>query len=342
MSTLDYAANFDEFLKARPASKPFCFWYGSHEPHRGYKKGHGLESGKMVEDATAPPFLPDKAEVRADILDYYAEIERFDRDLGRMIHSLERAGELDNTLIVVTSDNGMPFPRAKAQLYDYGTRVPLAVRWPAKVPGGRVVEDFISLTDLAPTLLEAARLKPLPEMTGRSFLDVLTSSRSGRVDATRDRAFFGKERHHPQSFEDGLGYASRAVRTRDFLYIRNYRPERPASGDPGEYRDTDTSPTKTFMIRSRRKKDIAPLFRLAFGKRPAEELYDLLKDPGQMTNVVGRPEYADALTQLRETLTLHLTETNDPRALGKGEILDAYCVVGTRRPKRKKRTKKKR
>ncbi|MHC4620585.1 MAG: sulfatase-like hydrolase/transferase, partial [Planctomycetota bacterium] len=120
-----------------------------------------------------PESLPDVPEIRSDILDYYLEIEWYDQHLGRMIKLLKDMGELDNTLVVVTSDNGMPFPRAKANLYDLGVRMPLAVRWGGRVRGGRVVDDFISLTDLAPTFLEAAGLQVPAQMTGRSLVDIL-------------------------------------------------------------------------------------------------------------------------------------------------------------------------
>ena len=116
-----------------------------------------------IDDVRVPDFLPDVAEVRSDILDYFFEIERFDRELGAILERLERAGELDNTLVIVTSDNGMPFPRAKANLYDYGARMPLAVRWPERVRGGRVVDDFIGFADYAPTILEAAGVERSPK-----------------------------------------------------------------------------------------------------------------------------------------------------------------------------------
>jgi len=140
MNKNDYAANFADFLAARPKGQPFYFWYGATEPHREYEKGCGLKAGKKLEDAEPPPFLPDTPEVRSDILDYCVEIDWFDMHLGRMLKLLEEAGELDNTIVVVTADNGMPFPRAKANLYEYGTHVPLAVRWAAMAPGGRTID----------------------------------------------------------------------------------------------------------------------------------------------------------------------------------------------------------
>ncbi|MDB4705989.1 sulfatase-like hydrolase/transferase [Verrucomicrobia bacterium] len=126
----DYAKNFETFLKDQQTStKPFFFWFGAHEPHRVYKEGAGVKSGKRLNDVEVPTFLPDHPVVRNDLLDYAVEIEWFDSHLGRMIRLLETLGQLDNTLIIVTADNGMPFPRAKANLYEFGIHAPMAVRW---------------------------------------------------------------------------------------------------------------------------------------------------------------------------------------------------------------------
>ena len=174
--------DFRSFHEGAPANTPFCFWFGSTDPHRGYEEGSGRASGLDPADVSVPPFLPDDPIVRSDILDYYLEIERFDRELGEILALLEECGELDNTIVIVTSDNGMPFPRAKADLYDYGARVPLAVRWPERIPPGRVSTDFVSLVDIAPTIIEAVGLESRPDMTGRSLLDLLTSDEQGRID----------------------------------------------------------------------------------------------------------------------------------------------------------------
>jgi uncharacterized sulfatase len=321
--------SFDEFLKTVPADRPFCFWYGSNDPHRPYEKGSGLASGKRIEDVQVPPFLPDDPEVRSDILDYYFEIERFDRQVGQMVALLEAAGRLDDTIVVITSDNGMPFPRSKANLYEYGTRLPLAVRWPREVKSGRAIHDFVSFTDYAPTLLEAAGLNPPPEMTGRSFLDLLTGTKSGRVDPKRSRVFTGRERH-AWCREGGLGYPCRALRTRRYLYIRNFRPERWPAGDPEGYGDIDGSPSKSFMMAHRDDPKVAPLFALAFAKRPAEELYDLEKDPSEFVNVADRPGYADTRRKLAAELQEYLTATNDPRARGEGDFWDETEYYGQR------------
>ena len=130
----DYAGNFEAFLDARAGDEPFYFWYGSHEPHRVFKDGIGIEQGKKLFEAEVPAYLPDAPAIRSDLLDYAVEIEHFDQHLGKMLALLEANGELDNTLVIVTSDNGMAFPRAKANAYEYGIHVPLAMQWVAGFP----------------------------------------------------------------------------------------------------------------------------------------------------------------------------------------------------------------
>ena len=198
----DYAANFEDFLDSVPESGPFAFWYGGHEPHRIYENGVGLKVGKELSDAQVPPFLPDNDQIRSDILDYYVEIEWFDTQLKRMLDLLGERDLLHNTLVLVTSDNGMPFPRAKANGYEYGIHVPLAVAWPARVPGDRVVDDLVGFVDLAPTLLEVAGIETPTAMVGRSLLDILLSSADGLVDATRDRVFAARERHSSSRYDN--------------------------------------------------------------------------------------------------------------------------------------------
>jgi uncharacterized sulfatase len=279
--------------------------------------------------------LPDHPVVRSDILDYYVEIERFDRDVAQALELLEQAGRLEDTLVVVTSDHGMPFPRAKASLYDYGSRVPLAIRWPRVVDGGRTVDDFVSLSDLAPTFLEAAGLAPHEQMTARSLLPLLSATGSGHIDASRDAAFFAMERHDGCR-RGGKGYPCRAIRTQDYLYIRNFEPTRWPSGSPDArdcaraipYGEIDPSPTKTFMMEGRDDAGVDRLAELALGTRPANELYDLKADPGQLRNIAAHPSAAGQTSLLRERLMRRLAATGDPRALGKPAPWDFYPYYG--------------
>jgi arylsulfatase A-like enzyme len=233
----------------------------------------------------------------------------------------------------------MPFPRAKSHLYDTGTRVPLAIRWPERIPGNREVEDFVSLTDLAPTFLAAAGLPAPQEMTGSNLMPLLESEVSGQVEAARDRVFFGKERHVPsQEAPDGGGYPMRGIRTADFLYIRNFAPDRWPAGTPhyekaffypGWFADTDNGPTKQYMFENRLKDPLhSILFSLAFDKRPGEELYDLRLDPDELHNVASDPAYAAVRLQLWNQLLDELQQTGDPRVLGQGDFFDYQPYTG--------------
>ncbi len=307
---------FAEFFEGAAEGQPWCFWFGSRDPHRGYAKGSGIKAGMDPNKVRVPAFLPDTAEVRSDLCDYYLEIQRFDTQIGEMLKLIESAGQIDNTLVIVTSDNGMPFPRAKANLYDSGARMPLAIQWPKQMKGNRKIDDFINLTDLAPTFLEAAGL-PVPEvMTGRSLLTIMRAEKSGRVDPERDSVVTGRERH-AWCRTGGLGYPGRMIRTQDYLYIRNYEPDRWPAGEveivtnEGPYGDIDNSPSKRLMLE---QKDTFPkLYALSFGKRPKEELYDCRKDPDQMTNLATDPEYASVLKEMSTTLTARLKASGDPR-----------------------------
>jgi N-sulfoglucosamine sulfohydrolase len=326
----DKHESFRDFLNETPREKPFCFWLGSSDPHRPYKPGSGRESGMDPEKLVLPPMLPDHPIVRDDILDYYWEVQRFDQTVGQALTSLKETGQADNTIVVVTSDHGMPFPRAKATLYDYGSRVPLAIRWPASLPSGKTIDSFASLADLAPTFLEAAGLTPPPEMTAQSLLPEF-----GRSGAAREEVYIAMERHDGCR-KGGKGYPCRAIRTRDHLYIRNFEPSRWPSGSPNAsdcareipYGEIAPGPTKTYMMENRDALTVSHCFELGFGMRPGEELYDLKRDPGQLNNVASQPVAADATRQLRGRLMQHLIATADPRALGQPALWDFYPYYG--------------
>jgi arylsulfatase A-like enzyme len=149
-----------------------------------------------------PDFLPDVHDVREDVADYLGECLAVDAGLGVILARLEAIGELDNTLVVVSGDHGIPgFPRAKCNLYDIGCEVALAARWAGRIPAGRAVDDAVNLMDLAPTFLEAAAVDIPDSMTGRSLLPVLESAESGLVDEQRTFVVLGRERHEKM----GLG-----------------------------------------------------------------------------------------------------------------------------------------
>ena len=317
--------SFDEFLDNRKPGEPFCYWHGGQDPHRPYELGVGIRSGMDPSKIKVPACLPDSDIVRGDVADYLWEVQRFDREVGQIVARLEAMGELDNTIIVVSGDNGMPFPRCKATLYDQGTRVPLAIRWGSTVQGGRQVSDFVSLCDLAPTFLEAAGLNVSSQMTGKSLVPILKSKKSGQIDPNRMFALTGMERHV-------YLYPSRAIRTKDFLYIRNFGPdkwptgeiqghnprydflEQPWPTEKGAFSfNIDPSPSKQFLRLRRDEKDAAPFAKLAFLRHPEDELYDLVEDPHQLNNVAEEAQYADVRRELRQTLLSELVQSHDPR-----------------------------
>ncbi len=330
ISNNNYAENFRAFLADREPGQPFCFWYGAAEPHRVYQRGIGVkQGGKDPATVTVPAYLPDTPSVRGDLLDYAFEIEWFDQHLGQMLEILEAAGELDNTLIVVTGDNGMPFPRAKATLYDDGIRVPMAIRWGNAALRGRVSDDLVSHVDLAPTFLEAAGAGVPSAMQGQSLLTLLRSPKTGIIEPERRHVVAGRERH-TSARPMNVGYPSRALRTHDYLYIRNFKPDLFPLGDNGD--DVDGGPSKDAVMRGRTDEAFRSYYDLSFAKRPAEELYHIIKDQGCIRNLAGKPEYAGIRDALRATLEAELRAIGDPRVLGGGDIFDSYPRFGNIRP----------
>lgn len=323
LNRTDYAANFEQFLKERDKKKPFFFWLGTTEPHQTYDIGAWKKAGKKLEDARLPGCLPDDPVTRGEILDYGLEIEHFDQHLGLAMALLEKAGELDNTLIIVTSDHGNPLPRSKCNLYDSGTRVPLAIRLPGRIPGGRKIDDFVSLVDLAPTILDVAKGKMAQQVSGRSLWPLLSSSKSGRLEAARDSIVTGFERHIICR-RNGAGYPMRAIRTHQWAYIRNYEPLRWPAGDPdfnsshqGFYGDCDRGESKRFILTHATEPKVRPYFLRAFGRRPSEELYDMRKDPHQLHNLARDAQYLKVKQELARKMKAFLKSTGDPRQNGK-------------------------
>ncbi len=318
---------FEQFLnRTQAGTRPFFFWLATSDPHRGYEKGSGAQSGIDLSQVHLFPHFPDAREIRSDVADYYFEVQRWDSMVAGAIKTLEEHDLLENTIIIMTGDHGMPFPRCKSNIYDSGVRVPFAVRWGKKIKAGREITDFVSMVDVAPTLLEVAGAGVPDAMTGRSFASMLTSEKSGRLDPSgRPDVVFGKERHVPsQEKPDFAGYPCRGLRTPEFLYIRNYHPERWPAGTPNFdktnypqqwFADCDAGPAKTYIYINRDKdEEHRRSYELCFAKRPAVELYDLKTDPGQLHNVADDPEYADQIVQLRNRLEQRLKETEDPRA----------------------------
>ncbi len=318
---------FRQFLASRPKDAPFFFWFGSTHPHRPYPADSGLAAGKKISDVDhVPPVWPDNDVVRRDLLDYAVAVEAFDKEVGEQLKILEESGEATNTLVIVTSDNGMPFPRSKGHNYDIANHLPLVACWPAGIAKpGRKVSEFISFIDFTPTFLELLRVNGersgMSPLTGQSFTDLLR----GKPTRERGHVITGRERNdlnaRPGS-EFGLGYPIRAIREGSLFYIHNFTPDRWPCGNPElGLKDTDQGPAKKFIEGLGEQNHF---WQLAFGKRPVEELYDLASDPDCLNNLAAKSEHQSELARLSKKLTAKLKKQNDPRVLGHGEVFDNY------------------
>jgi len=339
ISNNDYAGNFADFLAAAPVDQPWCFWYGATEPHRGYEYEVGVKKmgKKTAEIEHVPAFWPDNETIRNDMLDYAVEVEHFDNHLGRILTQLEANGQLANTLVVVTSDHGMPFPRCKGQAYDYSNHVPLAVMWPTGINApGRTVDDYLSFVDVAPTFLEVAGVdwgeSKMAATPGKSWTNIFASQASGQVDPSRDHVLVGKERHDIGRPHD-WGYPIRGIFKNDMLYIRNFETDRWPAGDPETgYLNCDGGPTKTSVLQLRRTGKEAKFWDFCFGKRATHELYNVKTDPDCVNNLAESDAHRSTRDLLAAQMIAELTIQEDPRVLGKTKYFDevVYSNPGTR------------
>lgn len=315
----DSFESFDAFLAARPSGKPFCFWFGSRDPHVPWDRGQQFRSRLGASRIRIPEHLPDDPSVREDILGYYAEVAQFDLECGEILDTLRKRGELDNTLVVMTGDNGWQLPRGLANCYDLGVRIPLAMRFPERIRKGQVRDDYASIYDLMATFLEAAGVAAPDVMDGRSLFS-----------SFRRREIFLERERHANVRKGDLSYPIRGVRTADFLYLRNLEPERWPAGDSefywavGPYGDVDNSRSKEHLMQAKPQ----PYFDLCFAKRPAEELFDLKKDPDQVRNIAADPAMQSVKTQLAARVDQWMRGTADPRANGNTSLWDDVPYTG--------------
>ncbi|MGE5327314.1 MAG: sulfatase [Deltaproteobacteria bacterium] len=289
--------DFTTFFDVRPKDHPFYLHVGFHDPHRPYLP-HEFSPGVKPGEIRVPDYLPDTKAVRRDLARYCDKIERLDKNIGKLLDLLEREGLAENTLVIFTSDNGLPFPGAKGTLYDPGLHVPMLARWPGVIEPGRTSLDLVSLLDLAPTWLEAAGAA-IPEiMDGRSFLPLL----QGREFQARE-AIFAERNYHTHL--DLI----RAVRTMRFKLIQNYMPLRP-------YRplsDLARSPSWRSIEDLHKGGKLPPAIDQRFFARPRPEveLYDLEEDAGETRNLAGDPARAATVKDLQERLSRWMTRSND-------------------------------
>jgi uncharacterized sulfatase len=318
--------NFRDYLGDREGDdQPFFYWFNPTNTHRPWEQGSGQALWGIDPDqlkGRMPGFLPDVAEVREDFADYLGEALAFDAAVGVLIEELAARGQMDNTVFAVSGDHGAPgFPRGKCNLYDFGTQVPLMMRWPDHIEAGRDIDSPVSLLDLAPTFLSAAGLEPSPDMNGQNLLPAL--SKGGSEDDLRGWVICGRETHVNTARTGNLPYPQRAIRNGDFLYIINFKPDRyPVAVPPLNSADTDKrrmdidfGPTRTWFVSREGDASIQEMWDLGFGLRPEEELFDLRKDPDNVHNLATISAYDETRQALRQQLMAELEKNHDPRVI---------------------------
>jgi len=295
-------ANWVKVTRNRPEDKPFFSWFAAFDAHRNWDSDHQWDEsqyGRMhqPQDVVVPPFLFDDRQTRQDLASYYNEVTRFDHFVGRVVDELRSQDELDNTLILVMADNGRPFPRAKTRLHDSGMRTALVAHWPDGIETTGATDSLVSAIDLAPTILQIAGCNIPPTVQGISMAPILAGSK----DAIRNYAF---SEHNWHDYEAH----GRSVRHGDFLLLRNFRPQLPWQGPA----DSVRSPSHQSLQLGRDNGQLNAAQRDVFlAPRPEIELYNMIKDPWQLTNLADDLEHKSVREDLAAALGLWIDQTGD-------------------------------
>ena len=293
---------FRNFFDAKPKDKPFWLQIGFTDPHRPYRSG-AFQPPHDPQKVQVPKWLPDWPEVRQDLAHYYDFIARMDSQVGQLMDLLSAQGHANDTMVIFSGDNGMPFPRAKGTLYEAGINVPPIAWMPGKIAAGTVKSEMIAHVDLPSTWLDAAGIGQSKKMQGRSFLPLLL----GKPYQPRTEVF--SERNWHDTFDP-----MRCIRTPRHKFIFNAAPHfpyRPPS-------DLENSPTWQAMLAKRRSDTPLHLRHLFNPTRPVTQLFDLEQDPLELNNLVESVPHADLRQDLERRLSNWMNATCDflPAGLG--------------------------
>ena len=283
-------------LHDRPAEKPFFLWAAHSDPHRGYQPG-AVDPPHTRDDVVVPPFFPDTPEVRDDLALYYDEVSRFDEHIGMVLEELQSQGVADNTLVMVISDNGRPFPHCKTRVHVPGVRTPFVVRWPKEVKAGQTSRSVVSTVDIAPTLLDLAGIDLPQSFQGQSLVKQLADP----TVKVRSYAFAEHNWHDYRAFE-------RAVHSERFCYVKNWLPN--TAGTPPA--DAVRSPTYLVMQRLQAENKLKHQHQGCFATpRPTEFLFDVEKDPHCISNLASDAAFEATLKEMRTALRDWQQRTGD-------------------------------
>jgi N-sulfoglucosamine sulfohydrolase len=287
-----------DILQNRPKNQAFFFWFATFDAHREWSQDGFRTRHDPDKDVSVPPQLLDTPETRRDLAAYYDEIARIDDYLGDLLAELDRQGIADNTLIIFMADNGRPFPGSKTRVYDTGMRTPFVMKWPKGLAkSGSISESLVSSIDIAPTLLQLAGAKPSATAQGVSFAPLLQ-----KPSAPHRTYVFSEHNWH-----DYAAY-ERAVRTRDYLYVVNHRPQYTNEGPI----DANQSPSAKALKAARIEGTLSPIQEDIFQTpRATEEFFDVRRDPIQAKNLMADPAYGAEIAKLRRILGQWQQETGD-------------------------------
>lgn len=300
---------------ARVAGQPWFLVANSHDPHRPF---HDSEQERQLwgadfqrrrprpsrvytpDEVVVPAFLPDLPEVRLELAEYYSSVRRFDDSVGAILEALDASGAAADTLVMLTTDHGMPLPFAKTNCFLHSTRTPLIARFPGvTTPGTRDTAHFVGGIDFMPTFLEAAGVSLPADLDGRSILPLLR----GESQAGRDRCF---TQFHETAARGR--YPMRAIHDPRYLYIFNPWSD----GERSFNNESQSGRTWAAMCAAAAAGDAAIAARVrSFAYREMEELYDTAADPDCLQNLIADPAHAAAAASLRGELRAWMEQTGD-------------------------------
>lgn len=285
-----------QHVQDRPKDKPFFFWFAASDAHRGWKESVDAPS-YGEEDVIVPPYLVDTKVTRQDLASYYHEVSRYDHFIGLVTAELKRQNILDNTMIVIAADNGRPFPRCKARLYDSGIKTPWVVHYPKMIKTPSVSSSLLSVIDLSATCLELAGIEKPEFIQGQSFVPLLKDPQA----SIRDMVFSEQNWHVYQNH-------SRLVRFANFVYIKNNFPDQPNLSYES---DTHFPAGQELWEAHAAGKTTSQQQQVFLNPCPQEALFNLSQDPDQFTNLAANPEYQESLERARRLLGYWSEQTGD-------------------------------
>ncbi|MCB0668016.1 MAG: sulfatase [Saprospiraceae bacterium] len=283
-------------LQERPKDKPIFAWFAAIDAHRDWQfddKG----TTPALDAIQVPPFLVDCEQTRQDLAAYHHEISRWDYYVGEVIKELERQGILDNTVVIIMSDNGMPFPRAKTRVYDSGMKTPLIIKWKGKIPSGTESNSLVSAVDIAPTIIDIAGVDMPEYFQGRSFARLFVAP-----DLPFRRFVYAEHNWHDYEAHE------RMIRSQTFMYVRNNRPQLTNGGPADSKRSLSQAALDSVKLAG---KLTAAQLDNYIAPRAHEELFQVSRDPVQLLNLASAEFFLDTLQYFRDQLDIWVSETGD-------------------------------